>query len=83
MSPNSKPVFSKDQVNKIQKEHESKVDTLLQQLNSRDDKIKQLYDELAKVNEQLISSQKEQRALNDEKQIGQFGKLVNNNSTPQ
>ena len=67
MSPNSKPVFSKDQVNKIQKEHESKVDTLLQQLNSRDDKIKQLYDELAKVNEQLISSQKEQRALNDEK----------------
>ena len=67
MSPNSKPVFSKDQVNKIQKEHESKVDTLLQQLNSRDDKIKQLYDEFAKVNEQLISSQKEQRALNDEK----------------
>ena len=30
-------------------------------------KLKQLYDELAKVNEQLISSQKEQRALNDEK----------------
>ena len=63
MSPNSKPVFSKDQVNKIQKEHESKVDTLLQQLNSRDDKIKQLYDEFAKVNEQLISSQKEQKSF--------------------
>ncbi|CAX42170.1 conserved hypothetical protein [Candida dubliniensis CD36] len=67
MSPNSKPVFSKDQVNKIQKEHDAKVDTLLQELNSRDDKIKELYDELAKVNEQLISSQKEQRALKDEK----------------
>lgn len=72
LSPNSKPVFSLNQVNKIQLEHDNKTKGLLEDLDSRDETIKQLNEQLHAANEKLIVSQQENRNLKEMKD-----KLVN------
>ncbi|KAL6451883.1 ATG23 Autophagy-related protein 23 [Candida maltosa Xu316] len=76
MSPNSKPVFSRDQVNKIQEEHEHKVDELVKELaNVRDelatsdqkheDTMAEVMKELAAVKAELRASQQEHLVLKE------------------
>lgn len=61
-----------NQVNKIQLEHDNKTKGLLEDLDSRDETIKQLNEQLHAANEKLIVSQQENRNLKEMKD-----KLVN------
>lgn len=67
LSPNSKPVFSVNQVNKIQLEHDNKIRELFHELDTRDEKFKELSEQLHVANEKLLTIQKDNRNLTEMK----------------
>ncbi|RCK59102.1 Autophagy-related protein 23 [Candida viswanathii] len=67
MSPNSKPVFSKNEVNKIRHEHERRIEELMTELDSRDEQIRELNEQLLAANTELITTQQENRKLTEAK----------------
>ncbi|KAK6454909.1 uncharacterized protein RJT20DRAFT_53304 [Scheffersomyces xylosifermentans] len=73
MSPNSKPVFSREQISKIQLEHDKKSHELMEQLTTKDERILTLSQELNKINNLLIKAESQVRELRDSK-----NKLANN-----
>ncbi|KAG7662759.1 uncharacterized protein J8A68_003747 [[Candida] subhashii] len=73
MSPNSKPIFSRDHVSKIQQENEARINELNEEINIRDSRVSKLNEEVFKLEESLVSTQQELRDLKESKT-----KLLNN-----
>ncbi|RLV96205.1 Autophagy-related protein 23 [Spathaspora sp. JA1] len=73
MSPNSKPIFSLDQMNKIKQENNKRTQDLMSEISSRDDTIQLLNDQLNKLQRDLFDSQHQFREVKV-----QNGQLINN-----
>lgn len=69
MSPNSKPVFSIDQINKMQDDDRKKVDYLKDEILKKNDTVRTLHQELATIKSEFASKQQETFYLRDEKDV--------------
>ena len=69
MSPKSKPVFSIDQINKMQDDDRKKVDYLKDEILKKNDVVRSLHQELATIKSEFASKQQETFYLKDEKDV--------------